>query len=251
MWRARVTIGPSQLALQRIRAGGRQVVTVRRWPAVVAAKGEGDAGKSMRSGLEPFPAERVHWSGRDYRGTTPCLWPSPLRDRPPHRLHRRSGARDFLRRNADRADRWRRSTCHANAFLRHRVALYRWLLRLVGDEALAEDLLSEVFLDVWRQAASSRRALRFRPGCWRLRATRRSRRGAARPRLNWTTNSRPRSRTQRTILSLSCRRSTGQTCYANPWQGCRRSTARSLTWCTITANPSKRSPRLSASTRPR
>src|SRR5207253_1960308 len=26
-----------------------------------------------------------------------------------------------------------------------RVALYRWLLRLVGDEALAEDLLSNVF----------------------------------------------------------------------------------------------------------
>src|SRR2546428_9157773 len=37
-------------------------------------------------------------------------------------------------------------------FVRHRVALYRWLLRLVGDEALAEDLLSEVFLAVWRQA---------------------------------------------------------------------------------------------------
>src|SRR5437667_5489123 len=37
-------------------------------------------------------------------------------------------------------------------FARHRVALYRWLLRLVGDEALAEDLLSEVFLAMWRQA---------------------------------------------------------------------------------------------------
>ena len=39
-------------------------------------------------------------------------------------------------------------------FGRHRVLLYRWLLRLVRDEALAEDLLSDVFLDVWRQAAS-------------------------------------------------------------------------------------------------
>src|SRR5438046_6373285 len=39
-------------------------------------------------------------------------------------------------------------------FARHRVALYRWLLRLVGEEALAEDLLSDVFLAVWRQAAS-------------------------------------------------------------------------------------------------
>src|SRR5262249_40485168 len=39
-------------------------------------------------------------------------------------------------------------------FARHRVMLYRWLRRLIDDEALAEDLLSEVFLDVWRQAAS-------------------------------------------------------------------------------------------------
>ena len=39
-------------------------------------------------------------------------------------------------------------------FGRHRVALYRWLLRLVNDEALAEDLLSDVFLDVWRQAGT-------------------------------------------------------------------------------------------------
>src|SRR5260370_24994118 len=39
-------------------------------------------------------------------------------------------------------------------FGRHRVPLYRWLLRLVGDEALAENLLSDAFLDVWRQAAA-------------------------------------------------------------------------------------------------
>jgi RNA polymerase sigma-70 factor, ECF subfamily len=39
-------------------------------------------------------------------------------------------------------------------FCRHRVALHRWLLRLVRDETLAEDLLSDVFLDVWRQASS-------------------------------------------------------------------------------------------------
>jgi RNA polymerase sigma-70 factor, ECF subfamily len=33
------------------------------------------------------------------------------------------------------------------------MPVYRWLLRIVRDEALAEDLLSDVFLDVWRQAA--------------------------------------------------------------------------------------------------
>jgi RNA polymerase sigma-70 factor (ECF subfamily) len=37
-------------------------------------------------------------------------------------------------------------------FARHRTPLYRWLLRFVDNETLAEDLLSEVFLDVWRQA---------------------------------------------------------------------------------------------------
>jgi RNA polymerase sigma-70 factor (ECF subfamily) len=38
-------------------------------------------------------------------------------------------------------------------FGRHHVRLYRFLLRLVRNEAAAEDLMSEVFLDVWRQAS--------------------------------------------------------------------------------------------------
>ena len=37
-------------------------------------------------------------------------------------------------------------------FARHRTAIYRWLLRFVGNETVAEDLLSDVFLDVWRLA---------------------------------------------------------------------------------------------------
>jgi RNA polymerase sigma-70 factor (ECF subfamily) len=37
-------------------------------------------------------------------------------------------------------------------YLRHRVRIYRFVLRLVGDAASAEDIVSEVFLDVWRQA---------------------------------------------------------------------------------------------------
>ena len=42
-------------------------------------------------------------------------------------------------------------------FARHRTYVYRWLLRFVSSETLAEDLLSEVFLDVWRQAARFQR----------------------------------------------------------------------------------------------
>ncbi len=37
-------------------------------------------------------------------------------------------------------------------FARHHVRVYRFVLRLVRNEATAEDLISEVFLDVWRQA---------------------------------------------------------------------------------------------------
>ena len=39
-------------------------------------------------------------------------------------------------------------------FARHHVRVYRFILRLVRDETLAEDLIGEVFLDVWRQAAA-------------------------------------------------------------------------------------------------
>jgi RNA polymerase sigma-70 factor, ECF subfamily len=39
-------------------------------------------------------------------------------------------------------------------FVRYRVSIYRWLLRSVGDATLAEKLLIDVFLDVWRNAAS-------------------------------------------------------------------------------------------------
>jgi RNA polymerase sigma-70 factor, ECF subfamily len=37
-------------------------------------------------------------------------------------------------------------------FARHHVRIYRFVLRLVRDHWKAEDLISEVFLDVWRQA---------------------------------------------------------------------------------------------------
>jgi RNA polymerase sigma-70 factor (ECF subfamily) len=37
-------------------------------------------------------------------------------------------------------------------FARHNVRVFRFLARFVGDKSAAEDLVSEVFLDVWRQA---------------------------------------------------------------------------------------------------
>lgn len=37
-------------------------------------------------------------------------------------------------------------------YARHHVRVFRFALRMVRDEQVAEDLISEVFLDVWRQA---------------------------------------------------------------------------------------------------
>jgi RNA polymerase sigma-70 factor (ECF subfamily) len=37
-------------------------------------------------------------------------------------------------------------------FARHQLRVYRFVLRIVRDEQLAEDVVSEVFLQVWRQA---------------------------------------------------------------------------------------------------
>jgi RNA polymerase sigma-70 factor, ECF subfamily len=37
-------------------------------------------------------------------------------------------------------------------FARHHVRVYRFVLRMVGNDAVAEDVTSEAFLSVWRQA---------------------------------------------------------------------------------------------------
>lgn len=37
-------------------------------------------------------------------------------------------------------------------FSRHQVRVYRFALRLLRDEGMAEDVISDVFMDLWRQA---------------------------------------------------------------------------------------------------
>jgi RNA polymerase sigma-70 factor (ECF subfamily) len=41
-------------------------------------------------------------------------------------------------------------------FLRHNVLVYRFVLRLADNATLAEDVVSEVFLEVWRRSGSFR-----------------------------------------------------------------------------------------------
>jgi RNA polymerase sigma-70 factor (ECF subfamily) len=53
---------------------------------------------------------------------------------------------------------------------RHHVRVFRFGLRLVRNEQAAEDLISEVFLDVWRQAGKFEG--RFAVSTWLLAITR-------------------------------------------------------------------------------
>jgi RNA polymerase sigma-70 factor (ECF subfamily) len=39
-------------------------------------------------------------------------------------------------------------------FSRHQLAIHRFVLRLVRDDAVAEDAVSDTFLDVWKEAGS-------------------------------------------------------------------------------------------------
>jgi len=55
-------------------------------------------------------------------------------------------------------------------YARHSVRVYRFALRLLGNEATAEDVASEVFLDVWRKAKSFEG--RSRVSTWLLGITR-------------------------------------------------------------------------------
>ena len=53
---------------------------------------------------------------------------------------------------------------------RHHVKVYRFALRFLRDEAAAEDMVSEVFIDVWRQAERFER--RCQVSTWLLAITR-------------------------------------------------------------------------------
>jgi RNA polymerase sigma factor (sigma-70 family) len=125
-------------------------------------------------------------------------------------------------------------------FARHRVKVFRFVLRLVRHQATAEDLTADVFLDVWRNA--SRFEGRSAAATWILAIARFKALSALR---------RSRERTlEETTLSASStipraprrcwRTNTGATSCARAWHDCRSITARSSISCTTTRNRSTR-----------
>ncbi len=87
-------------------------------------------------------------------------------------------------------------------YARHHVRVFRFVLGLVHDEGMAEDLISEVFLDVWRQA--DRFEGRSAVSTWR--DLRHSRRADGAGMRNWTTKLRQPSPTRRMIRPPRWRR---------------------------------------------
>ena len=49
-------------------------------------------------------------------------------------------------------------------YARHNVRVYRFVLRMVRDTTMAEDLVSQVFLDVWRTAGQFEGAIAEQEG---------------------------------------------------------------------------------------
>src|SRR5215475_6180029 len=92
-------------------------------------------------------------------------------------------------------------------YARYHVRVFRFVVRLVRDEATAEDVISEVFLDVWRQAG--RFEGRSTVSTWWLAIARFKAISSLRRRYrtrSWTKRPQPRSKICRTIPQLRWRR---------------------------------------------
>jgi RNA polymerase sigma-70 factor, ECF subfamily len=74
----------------------------------------------------------------------------PAASSPSHAVARRTSSDEMLIRRIAGGD----QLAMRSLFARHQTPLYRWVLRIVRNETLAEDVLSDVFLEVWQKAAS-------------------------------------------------------------------------------------------------
>src|SRR5260370_37688027 len=74
----------------------------------------------------------------------------PAAASPSHAVARETSSDEMLIRRITRGD----QLAMPALFARHQTPLYRWLLRIVRDASVAEDLLSDVFLEVWQKAFS-------------------------------------------------------------------------------------------------
>ena len=132
-------------------------------------------------------------------------------------------------------------------FARHHVRVYRFVLRLVRDELVAEDLISEVFLDVWRQAG--RFEGRSQVSTWLLAIARFKALSALRRRPDEELDDETAEAIEilQTIRKLPSTRRTKVRRSGSVLRSFRQNIGRSSTWSTTTRNQWKKSPRSSES----
>jgi len=135
-------------------------------------------------------------------------------------------------------------------FARHKTRVYRFILRLVGDADRPTTSPARSFSRFGGMRTSFGGARLRRPGCLRLRASRRSTNCGAgsTPRPTWNNRTR--------VIPLPIRKPPGRTsiaarCCASAWARSRPSTARSSTSFIITRSRCKRSRRSSGFRAPR
>ena len=136
-------------------------------------------------------------------------------------------------------------------YSRHNVRVYRFVLRMVRDTTMAEDLVSQVFLDVWRTASQFEG--RSQVSTWLLSIARFKALTALRQRKHEDIE-------QEDVLEIadeadtpeaSLDRSNTRRSCAPASPSCRRPIARSSTWSTTTRSRWKRPARSSAFPRAR
>ena len=110
---------------------------------------------------------------------------------------------------------------------RHNVRVYRFALRFLNDEALAEDMVSEVFFDVWRQA--DRFEARSKVSTWLLAMARNKALSVLRRRSTEELDEEVAEFIEilRTIRKSACRRSNRLRCCRSALPSCLRPIAKS------------------------
>ena len=90
-------------------------------------------------------------------------------------------------------------------FVRHKTRVFRFLLRVAGDAAAAEDLLNEVFIEIWRHAGKFEARSKVSTWMLAMHTSRPPHGGGGVPAINSTTTRPPRSRTRATTRRSWCR----------------------------------------------
>ena len=137
-------------------------------------------------------------------------------------------------------------------YSRHNVRVYRFILRIVRDTTMAEDLVSQVFLDVWRTASQFEG--RSQVSTWLLSIARFKALTSLRQRrfedIDQEEVREIADDCDTPEMSLDRSNTSARSC-APAWPSCRRPTARSSISSTIMRSRSRKSARSSAFPRAR